>query len=192
MLESERRPEVDPGWIAHTTAVGEMARELTRALAKKGFEIDPEVVAAQGYIHDLGKRKGNFGFAEHMIEGYNYLKELGYDEEYAQACLTHSFICNDPFCTISAQLDTEKDRFIIDYISGHNFMLGDRVLAFCDAACLYRPMTVEQRLVDVVSRHGTGPSTQRAFQELTKLKRELDEMLGQNLYNLFPEIRENL
>lgn len=192
LLENERRPEVDPGWIIHATAVGDTAGEIARALHKKGFEIDPELVAAQGYLHDIGKRLGSFGFVTHMVDGYNYLKELGYDEKYASVCLTHSFIGNDPSCTISTQLDKEKDTFVINFVKNYDFTLGDRVVGLSDAMCLFRPMTVEQRLVDVISRHGTGPSTQRAFQAFTQLKHEIDEKLGYNLYDLFPEIRENL
>ena len=33
------------------------------------------------------------------MNGYYYLKELGYDDEYANICLTHSYLNNDIYCT---------------------------------------------------------------------------------------------
>lgn len=32
------------------------------------------------------------------MNGYNYLKELGYDEKYYNVCLTHSYLNNDVIC----------------------------------------------------------------------------------------------
>lgn len=33
------------------------------------------------------------------MRGYEYLKNKGYDEEYANICLTHSYLNNDVTCS---------------------------------------------------------------------------------------------
>ena len=52
--------------------------------------------------------------------------------------------------------------------------------------------TVDKRLIDIIIRHGAYENTQYHVQEIYKLKKYFDDMLGYNLYDLFPEIKENL
>ena len=52
--------------------------------------------------------------------------------------------------------------------------------------------TVDKRLIDIIIRRGAYSNTQYHIKETYKLKDYFDNLLGYNLYNLFPEIKENL
>ena len=53
-------------------------------------------------------------------------------------------------------------------------------------------LTIDKRLIDIITRRGAYSNTQYHIQETYKLKEYFDSLLGYNLYNLFPEIKENL
>ena len=88
MLENARGKTPSDGWIDHSICVGTSAGKIAKHL-----KLDTEKASTLGYIHDIGKSVGDF--SGHVINGYNYLKDLGYDEEYANVCLTHSCLNND-------------------------------------------------------------------------------------------------
>lgn len=92
MLEEAKDKTSNNGWIYHSICVGNAACVIAKAL-----KLDEELAKTLGYIHDIGKSIGEFKW--HVINGYNYLKELGYDEEYCNICLTHSYLNNDVYCT---------------------------------------------------------------------------------------------
>ena len=73
----------DSSWIDHCICAGDTAAVIAKAL-----NLDSDKARAMGYIHDIGKGLGDFN--SHIINGYYYLKDLGYDIEYANICLTHS------------------------------------------------------------------------------------------------------
>ena len=53
-------------------------------------------------------------------------------------------------------------------------------------------MTIDKRMNDLLTRHGVYKNTHYHIIETNKLKKSFDDMLGYNLYDLFPEIKENL
>lgn len=52
-------------------------------------------------------------------------------------------------------------------------------------------LTLEKRLIDLIIRKGVHENTIYHITEAQKLKREIDDMLGFNVYKLFPEILDN-
>lgn len=52
-------------------------------------------------------------------------------------------------------------------------------------------MTLEARLIDIMIRRGVHSNTVYHIKEAQKLKQEIDEMLGHNVYDLFPDILSN-
>ena len=58
--------------------------------------------------------------------------------------------------------------------------------------CTTKILTIDKRLIDIITRRGTYSNTKYHIQETYKLKEYFDSLLGYNLYNLFPEIKENL
>ena len=81
---------MNPGpWREHSLVVAECAYKI----ASKCGDMDKEKSYVLGLLHDIGRRFGVTDFA-HLIDGYNFLKELGY-MEVAHICVTHSFPIKD-------------------------------------------------------------------------------------------------
>lgn len=58
--------------------------------------------------------------------------------------------------------------------------------------CMKNVATLEKRLIDVISRRPQHKNIVYHVKEALKLKKYFDDLLGYNLYDLFPEIKENL
>lgn len=180
-------------WIAHSICVGNTAGIIAKAL-----NLDEDYAKTLGYIHDIGKRFGwnsYEGVIPHAINGYNYLKSLGYDDKYAGICIKHSFLNNDINCLANDRDYTdstnEKYNFIKSYIL-KEYTIYEKIINLCDLMCTTKLQSLEQRLIDLLLRHGVYKNTHYHLIEVYKLKENLDNLLGYNLYNLFPEIKENL
>lgn len=181
MLESSRGKTPHDGWIDHSICVGNAAGVIAKAL-----NLDEEKAKTLGYIHDIGKL---IRFQNHVIEGYKYLKELGYDEEYCNVCLTHSYLNNDVNCT---QGNPTNIPFRTEFIKNHEYTIYEKIINLCDLMCMKKVVTMEKRLIDVISRRPQHNNIVYHVKEALKLKKYFDDLLGYNLYDLFPEIKENL
>lgn len=183
-------------WVIHSLGVGNSAATIAAALNKSQSSnydwhpLDPEKLTKLGYLHDIGKRGDDW--VVHPYEGYRFLQSLGYDEEYCQISLTHSFVNNDAFCMFSEFMQPKRDKFVIDYIADHEFTLEEKIVAICDMMFGTSMWTLDKRIIDIISRHGVCSQTQQRIQEVYKLKAYLDDLLGFNLYDLFPELKDNL
>ena len=151
-----------------------------------------------GYIHDVGKRFGwnvGDGVLPHAVRGYEYIKSLGYSEEYAGICIKHSFLNNDIDCLSNDRDETDKNNeyydFVKQYISGE-YSIYEKIINLCDLMCATKILTIDKRLIDLLYRHGVFAKTHYHLQETLKLKEYFDKLLGYNLYDLFPEIKDNL
>lgn len=176
--------------LSHLRGVGETAGTIARALQEKGIAVDPDKARALGFLHDLGRLIGPG--EEHIVNGYLYLKEHGYDEEYCAISLTHSFPNHTVDCILSIPIDPVRERLVYDYLPTHQFSLEEDLVCLSDLMVKYQVSTVEQRMIDVISRHGTWAGTQDCIHVVLNLKAKIDQMLGYNLYDLFPEIKERL
>ena len=124
------------------------------------------------------------------MNGYYYLKELGYDDEYANICLTHSYLNNDIYCTAGG-IPTDIP-FRTEFIKNHEYTIYEKIINLCDLMCTDIIMTVDKRLIDLIIRRGAHENTQYHIKETYKLKQYIDKQLGFNLYDLFPSIKDNL
>lgn len=211
-LESAKQNQIDYGWAKHSQAVGDAAFTIAAALKQTGVEIDPEQVRLMGYVHDIGKLNGNFNFLGHLLGGYAYLKRQNFPEPYCTVPLTHSFIKNDPYFTLSGSVfepeflpsaeyleslsdiipEPDKQLFLINYVKNHDFTLAEKIVSLCDLMCFYDLLTLEQRMINIISRHGTWQNTQKFVNAALALKTDIDAQLGHSLYDLFPELKEHL
>lgn len=182
MLEEAKGKSPDDGWIYHSICVGNTAGKIADAL-----NLDADKAKTLGFIHDLGKLVGDFRL--HVTNGYFYLKDLGYDEEYANICLTHSFLNNDIKCV--AERLPDVDSFLENFIKSHEYTIYEKIINLCDLMCTSVNLTVEKRLVDILIRKGVYENTVYHLKEAQKLKAEFDKMLGYNLYSLFPDVIDN-
>ena len=183
LLEEAEKLTSDLGWIKHSKCVGETAEIIAKKL-----NLDTDKAKTLGYIHDIGKRTGEF--KNHVMNGYNYLKELGYDDEYCNICLTHSYLNNDYMCTAGG-IPTDIP-FRTEFIKNHEYTIYEKIINLCDLMCTSIVNTIDKRLIDILIRRGAYENTQYHVKETYKLKKYFDDLLGYNLYDLFPEIKDNL
>ena len=149
--ELEEAGKRNPGqWIAHSINAGKAARFI----AEKCPELNPEKAFALGALHDIGRREGVF-YMRHIIEGYNYATEKGWDEV-ARVCLTHSFPLQDIATDIQkADITKEQYSFIGDYIKNSEYDDYDRLIILCDCLANSKGFCIlERRMVDVARRYG--------------------------------------
>ena len=192
LLELERQKAKDDRWIEHCLCVGDSAGKIAKALNEKGYNVDVDKAIALGYVHDIGKYNGkDHG---HAMSGYEYLKEQGYDDDYCNVCLTHSYLNNDITCTAGGIPNPNDNPFLTDFIKNHEYTLEEKIINLCDLMCPHggKVFTVDKRLIDLILRKGAYSNTQYHVKETYNLKKYFDDLLGYNLYDLFPEIKENL
>ena len=183
MLEKAKKTTSCTGWIEHSKCVGDAAGVIAKAL-----NLDVDKAKTLGYIHDIGKSVGPF--ENHVMNGYEHLKKLGYYDEYCNICLTHSYLNNDILCTAGG---IPKDiPFRTKFIKEHEYTIYEKIINLCDLMCTKVVNTVDKRLVDIIIRRGAYSNTQYHIKETYKLKEYFDNLLGYNLYDLFPEIKDNL
>ncbi len=182
MLKEMKKATKCTGWIYHSICVGDSAGKMAKEL-----NLDVDKAKALGYIHDIGKGVGEF--ESHVINGYKYMKELGYDDEYANICLTHSYLNNDIYCTAGGIPDDIPFR--TEFIKNHEYTIYEKIINLCDLMCTTVNMTLEARLIELMIRKGVYENTVYHIKEAQKLKREIDEKLGHNVYDLFPDVLDN-
>ena len=174
-------------WVSHSKTVAEAARRIAKCA-----KLDEEKAYVLGIIHDIGKM---FGPTEqHVIDGYTYLKEIGIDDEYANICLTHSYLNNDIDCTAGGVPDKNGKAYDFrkEFIKNHKYTVYEEIINLCDLMCTNKFMILEQRLVEIMTRRGVHSNTVYHINEAIKLKKKIDNMLGVNVYSLFPEIVADL
>ncbi len=179
MIEKGREKDSNINWVPHSICVGNAAGEIAESL---GLDID--YAKTLGYIHDIGKLVGDF--ENHDMNGYNYIKELGYDDEYANICLTHSYLNNDVNCTAGGK--PSDIPFRTEFIKNHQYTIYEKIINLCDLMCKREVMTIDKRLIDLIIRRGAHTNTQYHVKETYKLKQFIDEQLGFNVYDLFPHL----
>lgn len=192
MIENYRGKTKSDRWIDHCICVGDTAGKIAKALTEKGYDVDIDKTIILGYVHDIGKYNGESH--GHEIIGYNYLKDKGYDEEYCNICITHSFLNNDIICVAGGVPNPNENPFLTDFIKNHKYTIEEKIVNLCDLMCPQggKVFTIDKRLIDIMIRHGVYENTQYHIKETYKLKEYFDDLLGYNLYNLFPEIKDNL
>ena len=192
LLEIERQKAKDDRWITHCLCVGDSAGRIAKTLNDKGYSVDVDKTITLGYLHDIGKYNGESH--GHVMRGYEYLKSKGYDDEYANICLTHSYLNNDIVCTAGGVPNPDDNPFLANFIKEHEYTIEEKLINLCDLMCpqANKVFTIDKRLIDIMIRRGAYSNTQYHIKETYKLKEYFDSLLGYNLYDLFPEIKENL
>lgn len=183
MLNDAKGKTITDLWITHSICVGN-----TAAIIAKELNLDVEYAKTLGYIHDYGKAVGDF--SKHDMNGFNYLKDLGYDEKYYSICLTHGYLNNDFMCTAGGI--PEDIIFRTNYIKTHEYSIYEKLICLCDLMCTQEMIGIDKRLIDIIIRYGAFSNTRYHVKEAYKLKEYFDNLLGYNLYALFPDIAKYL
>ncbi len=168
--------------INHSICVGKCAEKIAKALG-----INSDKAKTLGLLHDIGKVID--ATKSHTVFGYEYLKSLGLSEEYCSVCLTHSYLNNDYKCTAGQPIDV---KFRTEYVKNHNYTVYDKIINISDLICTDKIIGLDKRIIQIIISRGTSENTQYHIIESYKLKKEFDDLLGHNLYELFPEVAMNI
>jgi len=187
LAEAEMR---NPGrWVAHSINVARAA-EL---IAARHPSLDPERAYILGLLHDIGRRTGRTGM-RHVIDGYVYLNELGYDAA-ARICLTHSFPHQNPHAVFGEWDCTEQEfQLLSDALMSLTYDEYDLLFQLCDSLALPEGFClIEKRLVDVFLRygqHGVDSSVHTKWQQVFNIQRRFEEVINCSIYELLPGVVE--
>jgi HD superfamily phosphodiesterase len=103
-------------WVNHSIYTADAARNI----ASYHRQLDPEIAYVLGCLHDIGRRFG-ISHLRHIIDGYNFLSQMGYDD-CAKVCLTNSFsLKNLDSYSGNNDCSNEEFDFIKEYIAGVNY-----------------------------------------------------------------------
>lgn len=176
MIEDYKGKTKSDRWIEHCICVGDTAGKIAKALTEKGYNVDIDKTITLGYLHDIGKyTRESHG---HEISGYNYLKDKGYDEEYCNICITHSYLNNDIICTAGGVPNPQDKPFIAEFVKTHEYTIEEKLINLCDLMCPQggKVFTIDKRLIDIMIRRGAYSNTQYHIKETYRLKEYFDSL----------------
>lgn len=143
----------NPGpWTDHSTWTAVCAEQIAEKCG-----LDPDKAYVLGILHDIGRREGITGIA-HAYDGWQYLKQLGYDSA-ARIALTHSFSLKRLDEYVGA-MDLTEDQMqeMQHFLDTTEYDDYDRLIQLCDAMAMADKITtVEERMNDVKRRYGSYP-----------------------------------
>ncbi len=131
LIENFRGKNENDRWIDHCVSVGNTAGKIAGALKDKSYNIDVDKTIALGYVHDIGKYTDKTH--KHDIKGYEYLIGKGYDEDYCNICLTHSYLNNDITCTAGGVPDITENPFLTNFVKNHEYTIEEKIISTADA-----------------------------------------------------------
>lgn len=179
--------EINPTrWVDHCKYTGEAARNIAEAAG-----LDKEKAYVLGTLHDIGRRVGFTGI-RHIIDGYNYAMEKGWDEV-ARISMTHSFATNEPVINPSMMDLTEEEyQFTKDYLKKIEYDDYDILMHLCDNIALHSGyVLMEKRMIDISIRHGVHSGTVKRWEKLFEIKNYFEKKMGKSIYSVLPGVVEN-
>ena len=167
----------NPGpWGKHCLTAAHCAEKIADACG----DMDSEKAFILGLLHDIGRKFG-VTYLRHVLDGYTYMKSLGYDEA-ARICLTHSFNNHtvDEYIgkyDVSEEemtfIKTELDKIVYDEY--------DWLIQLCDClAGVKGVLDVEERMCDVKQRYGVYP--QEKWDTNIRLMKYFEDKMNKNIY----------
>lgn len=167
----------NPGpWGKHSLTVAHCAEKIAEACG----DIDAEKAYILGLLHDIGRKFG-IRHLGHVIDGYQYMNTLGYDEV-ARVCLTHSFN-NHSLDDYIGKFDVSKEELttIRDVLDKIVFDDYDLLIQLCDCLggvdCV---VDIKERMLDVKKRYESYP--QDKWDKNIQLLQDFEKKMNQNIY----------
>lgn len=179
LLEDAKKCNPGP-WIDHSLNVANAAYSI----ATHTENLSPDRAYILGTVHDIGRRNG-FSHLKHTLDGYKYLKALGYESE-SIICLTHSFPIKN-IESYSGLNDCSRGEtiFIKEFLENYEYNDYDRLLQLCDAIASKDGFCViEQRLIDVAIRNGVNALSPKKWMAFLNLKKYFDSLCNKNIYEI--------
>lgn len=168
--------ELNPGpWKAHSLVTAECAEKIAACCPG----MDSEKAFILGLLHDIGRRFGVTQLA-HVINGYDYLMKLGFDEP-ARISLTHSFAEKDIHTYIGKPDVSEADyQRILNLIASFDYDDYDRLIQLCDSIAMAEgPADIVTRMSDVKNRYGFYP--REKWDKHLELQKYFEDKMGKSL-----------
>ncbi len=169
----------NPGpWKAHSIIAARCAYKIASHCA----DMDPDKAYILGLLHDIGRREGVTSIA-HVIDGYRYLKKLGYDEP-ARICITHSFAIKDTGTYIGKIDITEDDmKELKTLLAEYDYDDYDSLIQLCDSLAMPAgSVSIAERMTDVKNRYGFYPENK--WKKHIEIKRYFENKSGLDIDNL--------
>lgn len=138
-----------------------------------------------GLLHDIGRRNCAMQ-ARHAIEGYNFLKDIGFLDG-ARICLTHTFQYKDVDAIYDEWDCTEEEKqFVADYLENVMYNDYDKLIQLCDALSLSGGYCyAEKKMVNSVLKFGFKDTTISKWNAILELKEYFDSKTNSDVYSLF-------
>ncbi|WP_160686929.1 HD domain-containing protein [Clostridium sp. C2-6-12] len=173
-------------WIEHSINVG-LAAQI---IAEKCGNIDSDKAYVVGLLHDIGRRFGVSG-RKHIIDGYNFAIERGWDEV-GKICLTHSFPIPDFDKEIGKNdMSDEESEFISQYLKNIKYDDYDKLIIVCDSLADSQGFCMlEKRFVNTTRRYGVFPFTVERWNGTFEMKEYFEQKMGCSIYDVLPNVKE--
>ena len=168
----------NPGpWGNHSRVAAMCAEKIAAAAG-----MDKEKAYVLGLLHDIGRKFG-VKHLGHVYDGYQYMKELGYDEV-ARICLTHSFSVPDLEVYIgNRDISDKQQEEIRAALAACVYDEYDKLIQLCDAlAGADGVVPMEERMADIRKRYGSYP--QDKWDANMALRSYFEEKAGEDIYCL--------
>lgn len=178
----------NPGpWADHSRFVALACRNI----ASRCPHLNENEAYIYGLLHDIGRYAG-ITSEKHLIDGYRYCKERGWDKA-AQICISHAFMIQDIETSIGVfDMPPEDKAFMAEFVKNAVYDDYDLLVQLCDALALPTGFCLlEKRFVDVAIRYGTHPATVNRWEVVLGIKSHFEKMIGCSIYGLLPGVVEN-
>lgn len=167
----------NPGpWGNHSRVAAHCAEKIASACD----DMDKNKAYILGLLHDIGRKFG-VRHLGHVLDGYSYMMDLGYDEV-AKVCLTHSFN-NQTVDQYIGKFDVSEEELELIQFKLKEVEMDDydRLIQLCDAlAGAEGVLNIEERMLDVKNRYGFYP--QEKWDSNIKLKQYFENKTGKDIY----------
>ncbi|EPY6471011.1 HDOD domain-containing protein [Clostridium sporogenes] len=183
----EQAEKLNPGsWKQHSEFVALACKNI----AKHCTDMDSDKAYVLGLLHDIGRRVGVVS-ERHMVAGYQYCMEQGWDEV-AKICVTHSFIIQDIDSAIG-KWDVTKEEYELtkNIINSAVYDDYDLLVQLSDALALSTGFCLlEKRFVDVACRYGVNEYTIARWKKTIEIKGYFEEKMKCSIYDILPDVKE--
>jgi putative nucleotidyltransferase with HDIG domain len=143
----------NPERCAHTVGVAHQAERLTDVIGHD----EPQVLVAAAWLHDIGYAAAVADTGFHPLDGARYLRRTGWPERLCGLVAHHS---GARFVAAVRGLSAPLSRFVLE-----ESPLADAV-TYADQTVgpRGRQMSVDERIADMLTRHGVDSPNARAHQ----------------------------
>ncbi len=174
-------------WVSHSKYVALACRNI----AEKCDNLSAEQAYIFGILHDIGRFAG-ISSEKHLIDGYRYCKERGWNKA-AQICISHAFMIQDINTSIGKfDMSREDYEFMRDFVKNAEYDDYDRLVQLCDALALPTGFCLlEKRFVDIAIRYGIHHTTIDRWKKTMEIKEYFENKIGCSIYSLLPNVIEN-